>query len=638
MFPSQRFRSIRCPYGSELCPLQYRCYFSHRPEAISTSALPISKASMSTTMSASEADPLALRKRQRQRTNDLEMPAKRATNAGVAASKLLVERDNKDAVLGSQGSSSVNHLQPHQALLMKMKTQNLAQENSMLSRTVAAMETNAAPIHSRVSFTSVTSKPTVVSNTLGATSDPITSKNIQRPPTAAPLTPKTGIVHKEASSEKKHTVKQSPTASINSVPRIQPSMHSKIKRDLRQKTLTNFYNEFTRIYGSILVHLPTIAHDDALKQELALHDASTAVTYSMLASSIFRRLLQRPVSTGVLDVGIDGQWVKPKPEETADSFNTDLIKPFVLTVEQLKELGYPLSPFTSPPSPSIKKGAVNDPHASPELNGKSSEVKSAPTDILDSTVQDSGPTKEALRACDRCGKDFTVKFPLEPFDDTACQYHPGRWRMVVVDARKERLISCCSAPVGALGCTFGRHVFKEENNVLLHQRIPFIELPLNVANPLSVVALDCEMSYTTGGMELTRVTVVDWTGKSILDELCKPLNPIIDLNTRWSGISSLEGAKFDLVGIQKKLGEIMSLNTIIVGHGLENDLRALRIEHKRVIDTAATFPHPNGLPYRYSLRTLASKLLGRFVQTSSTGHDSMEDATTCIDLIKTKLK
>ncbi|KAH9266547.1 hypothetical protein BASA84_001033 [Batrachochytrium salamandrivorans] len=78
MFPSQRFRSIRCPYGSELCPLQYRCYFSHRPEAISTSALPISKASMSTTMSASEADPLALRKRQRQRTNDLEMPAKRA--------------------------------------------------------------------------------------------------------------------------------------------------------------------------------------------------------------------------------------------------------------------------------------------------------------------------------------------------------------------------------------------------------------------------------------------------------------------------------------------------------------------------------------------------------------------------------
>ncbi|KAJ1334698.1 hypothetical protein BSLG_007853 [Batrachochytrium salamandrivorans] len=541
MFPSQRFRSIRCPYGSELCPLQYRCYFSHRPEAISTSALPISKASMSTTMSASEADPLALRKRQRQRTNDLEMPAKRATNAGVAASKLLVERDNKDAVLGSQGSYSYTQ-----------KTQNLAQENSMLSRTVAAMET---------------------------------------------------------------TVKQSPTASINSVPRIQPSMHSKIKRDLRQKTLTNFYNEFTRIYGSILVHLPTIAHDDALKQELALHDASTAVTYSMLASSIFRRLLQRPVSTGVLDVGIDGQWVKPKPEETADSFNTDLIKPFVLTVEQLKELGYPLSPFTSPPSPSIKKGAVNDPHASPELNGKSSKVKSAPTDILDSTVQDSGPTKEALRACDRCGKDFTVKFPLEPFDDTACQYHPGRWRMVVVDARKERLISCCSAPVGALGCTFGRHVFKEENNVLLHQR-----------------------SYTTGGMELTRVTVVDWTGKSILDELCKPLNPIIDLNTRWSGISSLEGAKFDLVGIQKKLGEIMSLNTIIVGHGLENDLRALRIEHKRVIDTAATFPHPNGLPYRYSLRTLASKLLGRFVQTSSTGHDSMEDATTCIDLIKTKLK
>jgi RNA exonuclease 1 len=50
------------------------------------------------------------------------------------------------------------------------------------------------------------------------------------------------------------------------------------------------------------------------------------------------------------------------------------------------------------------------------------------------------------------------------------------------------------------------------------------------------------------------------------------------------------------------------------------------------------YPHPNGLPYRYGLRFLANKYLRRFIQDSSEGHDSFEDAKTSLDLIKLKVE
>lgn len=47
-----------------------------------------------------------------------------------------------------------------------------------------------------------------------------------------------------------------------------------------------------------------------------------------------------------------------------------------------------------------------------------------------------------------------------------------------------------------------------------------------------VYALDCEMCYTTHGLELTRVTVIDEDCNVMYETLVKPQNPIIDYNTR----------------------------------------------------------------------------------------------------------
>lgn len=48
-----------------------------------------------------------------------------------------------------------------------------------------------------------------------------------------------------------------------------------------------------------------------------------------------------------------------------------------------------------------------------------------------------------------------------------------------------------------------------------------------------IYALDCEMCYTTLGLELARITVIDWTLHTVYETLVKPSHTIVDYNTRW---------------------------------------------------------------------------------------------------------
>lgn len=90
------------------------------------------------------------------------------------------------------------------------------------------------------------------------------------------------------------------------------------------------------------------------------------------------------------------------------------------------------------------------------------------------------------------------------------------------------------------GCAHGPHVFKEGDAKKLHQREAFFstnELIGSAPDYQSlgqhqILALDCELVYTTAGMSLARLTVLDEGGRVVLDRLVCPRAAVLDYNTR----------------------------------------------------------------------------------------------------------
>ena len=111
-----------------------------------------------------------------------------------------------------------------------------------------------------------------------------------------------------------------------------------------------------------------------------------------------------------------------------------------------------------------------------------------------------------------------------------------------------------------------------------------------------MVALDCEMCLTKQGHQLARISLIDENENILLDDYCIPDSPIIDYLTQYSGITknTLSGVTNTISDLRKKFLDLVSSDTIVVGHSLENDFIALRIFHYKVIDTSVLYPHNSG--------------------------------------------
>ncbi|XP_063725216.1 RNA exonuclease 1 homolog [Symsagittifera roscoffensis] len=270
------------------------------------------------------------------------------------------------------------------------------------------------------------------------------------------------------------------------------------------------------------------------------------------------------------------------------------------------------------------------------------------------------------RICSRCGKSYSVYAisgsPVSAnCESVECVYHWGKlwYQRTSMDQR----FNCCQGDVSSIGCCISKGHVVDRTVVLKKEFIPtsdrkngetdsdgiHTELHSTFDKSVSqegsfsnksVYAIDCEMCYTTMGIELTRVSVVNDKNDVCYDKLVKPKFPVVDYNTRFSGITEamLKNVSTTLSIVQKDLLKLFSGSTILVGHSLESDLFALQLIHEKVIDTSVLFPHKMGLPYKRSLKNLALEYVGKIIQESADGHDSNEDAQTCISLLKYKLK
>ena len=306
-------------------------------------------------------------------------------------------------------------------------------------------------------------------------------------------------------------------------------------------------------------------------------------------------------------------------------------------------------------------------------------VTKAPTKTEMESAQRGVDESKGWEKCDRCGQRFQV-FPGRREDGALttggqCTYHSGRpvhpprKRTDHATGSAQPYFPCCNESLGdSTGCTKAKtHVFKVSEAKRLASILQFKTTPAQPdKGPLEPVSIDCEMGYTTLGMEMIRLTAVSWPkGQDLLDVLVRPTGEVLDLNTRFSGITpqhyasakrydpsvsspnpppAEEKGKVSLnlqlvqspAEARELLLNLLQPETPLIGHAIDNDLNVCRIIHPTVIDTVLLYPHPRGLPVRTGLKNLVQRHLGRDIQTGDSGHDSKEDATATGDLVRVK--
>ncbi|XP_059048491.1 exonuclease GOR isoform X1 [Achroia grisella] len=327
------------------------------------------------------------------------------------------------------------------------------------------------------------------------------------------------------------------------------------------------------------------------------------------------------------------------PQRISTEELAEALRPHLLSPKRMWALGYPLE---IEPNSSKAVVYINPPPRPRPLPHTTWDVN-APVFVPSGSQSDSGrgswgstPRSDSdeeadsvEHLCVRCDKMFRMTREGEYLKEEPCLYHWGR---LIGDS-----YACCNFSIGARGCSTARfHVWSGTR--------PGMNGPLEgyvrARTPRGgVYALDAEMCYTTAGFELASIAVIAADGRLVYKSLVKPSSPVVDHNTRFSGIRprDLGRATKTLRDVQNDILGFVGTDTILIGHALDNDLRALKLLHTAVVDTCALYPHARGFPLRRSLRALSEELLGRVVQRGTAGHSPIEDARAAMDLVLLKV-
>lgn len=409
------------------------------------------------------------------------------------------------------------------------------------------------------------------------TSSPALNSSLTSSPSSASTSTSTSPASASLDANKPDAVSLAPKTVVPFSPAPHPQRHQFIKL----------------IYAELVKRKTKRPRATAVEQEYEIAQKSSKATYGMLIKNHIVKLKK-------------GELVGELAQQAHDKMKAEKLK------KQIDEM---LKTFVHPKTVLNSNGFLTEP-----------------------IVASNKPFTEIQ--CARCAK--TVD-PRNVLNSGQCKYHWGR----LVKVGSIRQYSCCNVQQGAgSGCEISpSHVFRTTDKDILESYIPFMNTPdnKNSSSTLYAAAIDCEMGYTSHGYEMIRLTVVDWTTeKTVLDKTVFPYGTVIDLNTRFSGIqdinqgTTVDGKHYPTVSFKQVRDEffkLVSSSTILIGHGLDNDLEVLRLIHPNIVDTSVLYQTERFKP---ALKTLTQAYLKREIQSGE--HDSAEDAIASMDLVKAKAK
>uniref|UniRef100_A0A3Q3GVF3 Zgc:152968 n=1 Tax=Labrus bergylta TaxID=56723 RepID=A0A3Q3GVF3_9LABR len=381
----------------------------------------------------------------------------------------------------------------------------------------------------------------------------------------------------------------------------------KVPHDIRQRYVNMFTEEFLKTSANV-----NDAFEKALAEEKTLYNRSVnKIKYLSVAVNALKRLKNQSAAAAKgVDVGENLHCSLLNVLITKFEGNDDMpfyesLKDYLMMEDKMIESNYPVH--------------------HPEKPGCAvlfADPKKVNTDPL-------------KRICCRCGATYSVSQTGKHVRKEECNYHYGKGVKNKVPGGVETRYSCCEGVMGAPGCqVFKLHV---HDSLSLDGFVTTIPRKSSDRSCPGVYSLDCEMCYTIHGLELSRVTVVNSSLEVIYDTFVRPDNEVIDYNTRFSGISEndVTGNHTSLREVQEALLSFIKADTILIGHGMETDLCALKLHHGTVVDTSVVFPHRLGPPHKLTLNNLTAEHL---IQQSVYGHDTAEDAAACMELMLWKVK
>ncbi|KAF2135116.1 uncharacterized protein K452DRAFT_338079 [Aplosporella prunicola CBS 121167] len=254
------------------------------------------------------------------------------------------------------------------------------------------------------------------------------------------------------------------------------------------------------------------------------------------------------------------------------------------------------------------------------------------------TVQAHSPTSTSgSRKCTKCHEQATRLQTI-----TGCCFHPGRKKEM---KNQQQRYDCCD--LSGAGCKSSpNHDYGQPTQRLLARRGDFELTPsLYGAPKRRAVALDCEMGEARDATsEVILLCAVDYlTGESLIHRYVSPTKDLIDWRTCIHGVTeykvtaaterneALHGWK----GARQELWRHIDENTILIGQALQHDLKALRMVHHRIVDSAILSKNAVGRKGRqWGLAALCSQLLGVEIRKNiGEVHDCLEDTLAAREVV-----